>query len=399
MRLKSGIEAITEAFRDLARRPKGNLPVLDALRSLAILLVVCGHFAEEFERVAGRSALGGLPLFRFGWTGVDLFFVLSGFLIGRQLWKELERTGTISVAAFVVRRGVRIWPLYFATLAFLAIALGKAQGDLSRVLPDLLMVSNYAQGIVSGGWSLSTEEQFYVVVPALLLLAHRFLPLRRQYALPVGLLVLAPVVRYAEMSDWTTGALVKASSDVYTAIHTHCDGLVAGLVLAWISVARPAALAPQGSLLRNALAPVGVAALGIALRKASADLFAFTSLACLYGAMALYLLRDRSWVSRACSFWPFYLVSRLSYGMYLNHFEILPRLVPWLNRATEGLVGDPSARFALALAISTSASVLVALATFALIEYPFLRARERILSRLRGGRPSLSPIRAGEAAT
>ena len=84
---------VTEFFRgavhDLRIRPRGNVPALDVLRSLAILLVFTAHYGAAFQAVPRVQAL---PIFNWGWTGVDLFFVLSGFLIGGQLWKEVSRT-------------------------------------------------------------------------------------------------------------------------------------------------------------------------------------------------------------------------------------------------------------------------------------------------------------------
>src|SRR5262249_16177994 len=137
------------------------------------------------------SSVWSFTLFRYGWTGVDLFFVLSGFLIGRQLQRELQRRGTVDVPRFLLRRGLRIWPLYFAWVAFLALALGKCRG----IAPDLVFLSNYIQGRVSGGWSLSTEEQFYLVVPFLLLGAHRLFGPRGQAWVPLAMLALMPLIR------------------------------------------------------------------------------------------------------------------------------------------------------------------------------------------------------------
>src|SRR5262249_4481493 len=112
------------ALRSLFVPPPGTFPSLDALRTAAIVLVIGNHLAVGGAELAPSPAWN-FTLFRYGWTGVDLFFVLSGFLIGRQLQRELQRTDSVKVPRFLLRRGLRIWPLYFAWVAFLALALGK----------------------------------------------------------------------------------------------------------------------------------------------------------------------------------------------------------------------------------------------------------------------------------
>ncbi|MGZ6069952.1 MAG: acyltransferase family protein, partial [Myxococcaceae bacterium] len=224
------------ALRSLLVPPPGTFPSLDAFRTAAIVLVIGNHLAVAGSELA-PSPVWGFTLFRYGWTGVDLFFVLSGFLIGRQLQRELQRTGSVAVPRFLLRRGLRIWPLYFAWVAFLALALGKWRG----IWPDLVFLSNYVQGQVSGGWSLSTEEQFYLLVPLLLLAVQRLWGPRGQAWFPIVLLALMPVVRAVALQ----GRGEAGFDRIYAPIHTHCDGLLVGLFLAWLSVARPRALGPE----------------------------------------------------------------------------------------------------------------------------------------------------------
>ena len=112
------------ALRSLVVPPPGTFPSLDAFRTAAIVLVIGNHLAVGGSELA-PSPVWGFTLFRYGWTGVDLFFVLSGFLIGRQLQRELQRTDSVRVPRFLLRRGLRIWPLYVAWVAFLALALAR----------------------------------------------------------------------------------------------------------------------------------------------------------------------------------------------------------------------------------------------------------------------------------
>ncbi len=352
--------------------PPGTFPSLDALRTAAIVLVIGNHLATGGAELAPSSAWS-FTLFRYGWTGVDLFFVLSGFLIGRQLLRELQRTASVNVPRFLFRRGMRIWPLYFAWVAFLVLALGKWQG----IWPDLVFLSNYFQGRVSGGWSLSTEEQFYLVVPLLLLGAHRLFGPRGLAWVPIVLLALMPVVRAVTLH----GAGEAGFDRIYGPIHTHCDGLLVGLFLAWAAVKRPASLSPEHP--HPWRWPLVAIVGGFVLRGIDQALFSFSGLALIYGGLVALGLRAGPRVKQLAAWRGFHVLSRLSYGMYLNHFEVLPRLLPRLTRELVPLVGSGWVLAAIAYLVAIVSSALVAAVTFVLIEEPFLALRERWEARHR----------------
>ncbi len=368
------------ALRSLLVPPPGTFPSLDAFRTAAIVLVIGNHLAVAGSELA-PSPVWGFTLFRYGWTGVDLFFVLSGFLIGRQLQRELQRTGSVAVPRFLLRRGLRIWPLYFAWVAFLALALGKWRG----IWPDLVFLSNYVQGQVSGGWSLSTEEQFYLLVPLLLLAVQRLWGPRGQAWVPIVLLALMPVVRAVVLQ----GRGEAGFDRIYAPIHTHCDGLLVGLFLAWLSVARPRALGPEQ---RHPWRwPLLAIVVGLALREIDRPLFSFTGLALVYGGLVTLGLRAGPRVRSLTAWRGFHVLSRLSFGMYLNHFEVLPRILPRLTPALVEVVGTGWVLAAVVFSIAVLSSALVASITFVLIEEPFLALRERWEARHRPARP-LEPV-------
>jgi peptidoglycan/LPS O-acetylase OafA/YrhL len=98
---------------ELLHPPASQIPFLDGLRSIAILLVISDHLSAKFVAAYGPNLYSRLPFVANGWIGVDLFFVLSGFFIGGQLWKERRDSGSVAVGRFILRRGFRIWPLYF----------------------------------------------------------------------------------------------------------------------------------------------------------------------------------------------------------------------------------------------------------------------------------------------
>ena len=349
------------AIDDLRHRPSGNVPALDLLRCVAILLVLFQHTGEKFG------------LLSFGWTGVDLFFILSGFLIGGQLIKELRRTGTLNVGIFILRRGLRIWPLYyFWVVALLVMAYLEGKESLldqvRNFAPDLLCVSNYFGQKLLGGWSLSTEEQFYVAVPLVLLFATKFVSTGRLILLPIAWLVIQPLLRIS---------VLRAGSgkfEVYTPFHLHSEGLALGLLFAWVS---PYVLALGWR--KCLLVCTSVVPIVLSLRWLNHDAFTYTGWTYAYGAATLLALQVPARAMRALEWKGIYILSRLSYGVYLNHRFLIEKSTALAQKfAGLGLPG-----FVIWSMVALMLSMGIAFLTFAVVEAPFLRMRDRWLEARR----------------
>jgi peptidoglycan/LPS O-acetylase OafA/YrhL len=356
--------ALREGLHDLFHPARTNLPALDVLRSAAILLVFTEHYLEYFE---AAPAIRNFPLFRWGWTGVDLFFVLSGLLIGSQLWKELERTGRIRIGHFLLRRGLRIWPLYYG-FVLLALTAWFRGVNIAEIWSDATFLSDFFPHKVAGGWSLSTEEQFYILSPILLsIFASRLAP-RRLWIIP--LLAVATLISVrAWIIHHTAVPVVALHQKLYFPIYTHADGLAVGLFLAWISVFH------KGWLRSKTTAVIAASVMfisGLFLYRVSPMLLNFTALGLIYGSFELYGISSLP-LPRILSWRGFYFVSRLSFGLYLNHFVVLsifsPRLSEWSSRGVLHLFW--------AYLLCLSLSLVIAMTTFLLIEWPFLRIRAR----------------------
>jgi len=371
------LSVLRAGARDLTTPAPGTVPGLDLLRTLAILLVISGHYYGDFADARGTAlAIGRFPLIYFGWTGVDLFFVLSGYLIGRQLWRELLRRNTIDVPRFLLRRGLRIWPFYFAFLAWTWL---RSSTHGAAFLPDLFFLSNYLPNSIAGGWSLSTEEQFYIFLPLLLLALNLVIRPRQQYLIVIGLLLALPLIRVLTLHPYPPDiSQDEVRRLIQLPFHTHADGLLVGVLISWLSVVHPRYLAPLPPL-RNLVVPASLALAGLALRSLDSRIFAFSGLALIFGGLALFVLRDRSRFARFAGARPFYLISRLSYGMYLNHFPVLSLGMPLLVAATRSL--PPNAGFFVGYPLAVLASMLIAALTFLGIESPFLQLRDRWLLR------------------
>ena len=196
---------------------------LDALRGLAVLLVIGFHLD-----------LPGLRL--FGWVGVDIFFVLSGFLISELLFRNLEENGRLKLQEFWVRRAFKIFPpLYFflAAIAALSSVLHIFPGR--SFLAAMFFFSNYlsdpnqAGGLVAHTWSLAVEEHFYFFFPLLvsaLVVTRSRQPLRWLPIIFVGVATSCFLLRCIDTEHWS-----------YT--HLRVDALFAGVTLRYLARFKP----------------------------------------------------------------------------------------------------------------------------------------------------------------
>jgi peptidoglycan/LPS O-acetylase OafA/YrhL len=260
-------------FTDRQRQPG-----LDLLRALAIIVVVIYH-----------AGIMGFPLpglvHRFGWIGVDLFFVLSGYLIGGQLLAPVARGQGIRFGRFFARRALRILPAYLAVLAIYALLPSwREYPEMFPLWKFLLSVQNI--GLRGGtafshAWSLAVEDQFYLLLPLVLLLIVRWR--RAALIVPCALVLGGLALRWflARQNLGDGGVSARAYQTwIYYATWTRLDPLVFGVALAAIEKFRPS----WWQRLMN-LAPwlwlPGLALIACALYMGDADTITVTS--CIWG--------------------------------------------------------------------------------------------------------------------
>jgi peptidoglycan/LPS O-acetylase OafA/YrhL len=367
------------AFQELALPTEKRNPFLDGLRAIAIMLVINAHISHAFGTLYGANRYTKFPITVAGWMGVDLFFVLSGFFIGGQLWRELSQTGTISFGRFMMRRGLRIWPLYFFIFAVICFTDPSLVAARHYGWSDLLFVTNYTYktlGVVNGSWSLCSEEQFYILAPLLLLIVGR--KSAKTFRWILGSLFLLEVAVRSSIFHRLTGHFVGRAPDVmqdlYFPLHTHSDGLIIGLMIASF-------VAYQEKVTSRVLPWVSMIAGLILIAAAGAlkmEYLNFSGLALFFGG-AVWLSTQRS--IKIFDGHIFYLLSRLSFGMYLNH-EYLEYWVASFLTPRLGLLhlGGVLAAFASFLLLTTC-SALLSVVTFCLIEHPFLVLRTALLRK------------------
>jgi len=351
-----------------------HLPALDGLRAIAVLVVIVYH--AGYARVPGD-------------LGVSIFFVLSGFLITRLLLGEWERTGDVSLRRFYLRRALRIFPAYYAfiLLTMAADTVLGARWAPGRVAAAFGYVYNYYNAIHLGrpfdtahAWSLSVEEQFYLLWPALFILLAR----RGERALRLGLL--AAIAAVLAWRSWLYLGAGAGQHYVYNALDTRLDNLAVGCFLAVVATS-PAAGRVTGVLARYTWAPLVTAALVLVSRKTLGGSWhyslGFTVDAVLFGLLIAQLLRLHAtrawrWLDHPLLRW----LGALSYPMYLWHV--------W-GLAAAGhlpLPGGLPARLLAGIALTVG----LAATSYYLLERPILALRERLENRLLV--PAPAPARA-----
>jgi peptidoglycan/LPS O-acetylase OafA/YrhL len=361
-------------------------PELDALRFFAFLCVFSFHRMDYVPTDPVRNPW----LFRIGNIGpfgVPVFFLLSAFLITELLLRERERTGRVHIKAFYMRRILRIWPLYF--LMFFGLALlnrfiaGVGTEDPLAWLAFTLFAGNWYilhHGWIAGSvdplWSISVEEQFYIVVPVIAAFAGR----RALAIVSYLLLALAyvTVLLYAlhptsgDNGEWTNS---------FVQFQFFCAGTLIALLL-------------RGRLVRLSLPLRGIGfLLGLGCWFTALLRFKVQSwephptpvgavlgwLLVLAGAVILFL-SAHGIPSRFIPRWLAYL-GRISYGLYLFHslifFLTFEKAVPYLRHLCPGLVLPPPIRDHVWTLIVLALTIAISSLSFHYFERPFLRLKKR----------------------
>ena len=351
--------------------PIRRMPGLDGLRALAILAVVWHH---------AHPGYAGWPISHNGFLGVDVFFVLSGFLITSLLLHEQQTTGAISLTQFYVRRSLRIFPLYYAVLALLAayFALSKpsAQGlaFLSELPWHLAYASNWVglESMMAITWSLSTEEQFYLVWPPVLAL----LGARSLWWLG-AFLVLNQAVNFGALDEVLAALHLPYGS--LSILQITCTPILLGVLLAFALHLTALTELRQRLQRLPGLALWGACGAALWLANLPGDIRGWPRLGfhiAVMAVVALVVAQPTHRIVRALEWRPLAYVGVVSYGVYLLHKFTLHVA----NRGLDALaITSPEARFALVLL----GTVALAAVSYHAFEAPLLRLKTRFQPRRR----------------
>jgi peptidoglycan/LPS O-acetylase OafA/YrhL len=389
-----------------------RVPGLDLMRGIAILWVMLFHF-----RYAHLPHVFYWPA-RFGWMGVDLFFVLSGYLIGSQLMRPYLKGSTPSLSGFYFRRAFRILPAYLTVLGlYFAVPGFREAPGLSPAWQFLTFTENFrinyaVDQAFSHVWSLCVEEHFYLLLPLLLLFLMRKPRFGKALTLILGILVFGVAIRgYIYLHQLKP--LLLAGNDnfyllyverIYYPTCTRLDGLLAGVVLASIKSFRPLwwkkMMSSAYLLLISGLLSCGCAmwlfldrfgfygtVVGFPLMSFGLGLLVASSISPHIVGWLQRVFRG-AW-GRQLRFFAaqsFSVIATLAYSLYLTHKEIGHLCRQYLGPYVEA-GGWPA--FAIIFVACTVAATLLYLS----VERPFLRLRERL--SVPGSRPAAESAVAG----
>ncbi len=327
-----------------------RLRALDGLRTLAVALVFAHHVDQH--------VLPG------GFIGVDMFFVISGFIITHLLLKEYEATNKIALGRFYVRRLLRLYPaLVLVVLVTTPIAAidhyGKQPQDGFFALTYLTdLWANYQGGfsIVLHSWSLAVEEQFYLIWPAVLIYTlHRGWRIQRVIAMLIALSIVVTFAIYQ--------AHIGRLDKIQYLPTSHIAELGSGILLAvWVRSGLPDWVKPFAT---QAAALVALALLIVAEFALQSRWWAFPLATIACWPLVAHVVTDReSRFSQAFGTHPMVWMGQRSYGFYLWHYPVILLLY---RTPMSGWV-----RAALALAITLIATVL----SWRFVERPVLRYKD-----------------------
>lgn len=340
----------------------GYRPALDGIRAIAILLVMG---VNEWP-----------PVITGGYIGVDLFFVLSGFLISTLLLEEYAQQGRIRAGAFYARRALRLLPALFLLLACCTVfALRshnpeKAHVAWTGIQCAGLYISNWAVafgwelGPLAHTWSLAAEEQFYLVWPWVLL----FL-LRRGRSNAQRIRILLGGVLVVALWRAFVFETVQNALRTYAGLDTRADALLIGSALAFAlrdESLRDAVLTWSRRLFLPALAIFSVVAATVTWTGPWPHLGVFTLVAFTAAVLIACALQPGTLWCRALSLRPLVWLGRISYSLYLWHFPIF--------RFNLGALGLSRAAD---LALKVALSLVFAMISYWLVETQFLRLKSR----------------------
>lgn len=379
---------------------KSRVAALDVLRGIAVLSVLVAHAPLDASSVP-RSVILALDGAAYFFSGVELFFVLSGFLVSGLLFREQQRHGSIDAWQFLVRRGLKIYPSFYVFLA-VSITVSWVFGiwphpTAAVVASEALFVQNYAYPLWSHTWSLAVEEHFYLCLVALLAYLVNTAGGRSLARIP---LVVAWVCIACLTMRLLTAWLVPAFSfQIHLApSHLRFDSLSFGMLLSYWYHRRPETLAARVGNCGAYLTALALVLLAICATVPRRTFIGHTVLQSMqyvgHGALLLLVVMHPGWQWMHESLPGRLLqgIGRYSYSIYLWHMGILI----WSRALIAHMVGDAAAYADLKLAVYAALAIPVGILVAHLVEMPILLIRDRLFPSRSDALPSLAADIGGE---
>ena len=361
---------------------------LDHLRTLAITFVFVYHFGRLFPHPEWTNTIS-----KFGWTGVDLFFVLSGYLISSQLFSKMAQGGNFSLKEFFLKRFFRIIPPYIivVTIYFLFPYVHEREG-LAPLWKYLSFTQNLglklpSQGTFSHAWSLCVEEQFYLLLPLILSGLVYLNILKKGYWLLIMLFLIGFMIR---LYSYQTFIIPNIESEqvwafwyqwIYYPTYCRLDGLLVGISIAALLQYKPKVkqkLSAYGNLflLMSVLILVGAYYLCLDEQSFAASVFGFPLVSVGYGVMVLGAITQSSFLYKIKSRITIY-IATLSYSIYLIHKFIIHIVQDQFSKFN--IAKDSNLMFLLCILTTITGAIIMN----QLIEKPFLKLKDKFIKQIK----------------
>ncbi|MEZ5571592.1 MAG: acyltransferase [Halioglobus sp.] len=402
-----------EGLRDIFVPVSSNFSGLDGLRGFASCIVLFYHCALFMGFIADLNHIkpgGGQYewIIRFCngfWSGIDIFFVLSGFLIGRMLIRDLSTERKMYYVPFLIRRSFRIFPAYYlvVTISLFVIApLGIPAFNFLYMTTDwndlfsvswanYLYLVNYVRpgnqpSVLSWGWSLCVEEHFYILLPPLLWLLYRF---RSKSAGLIGLILLVLIPLLSRGLQYLADPSLRLLEGFYYYSHNRFDELFVGVLIAYLYVIHRQGLERVckkfGGLL-GVLGLCGAASVwiygGLTRGGAFPVVFQFSVMAYSTGLVLLNILFVDNAITRFFSHRYWYPLARISYGTYLVHMFVLFGLMQLFMNYFGHANFTPVWLFVFYVLLLLISSIIAGL-MFILVEAPLLNYGAKVAAKYR----------------
>jgi peptidoglycan/LPS O-acetylase OafA/YrhL len=358
---------------------------LDHLRALAILSVFLFHYF-----ILSQGQPEWLPdVAKFGWTGVDLFFVLSGFLISSQLFAQIKQGENIKFKQFFLKRFFRIVPAFLVTVGlYFLFPLFREKESLPPIWKFLTFTQNLGLnlqdfGTFSHAWSLCVEEHFYFFLPIILIILQRGKVLKNSYWLIAALFLFGFIIRvYSFNHLYTPKAQLENSwmywyKYVYYPTYNRLDGLLIGVCIAGIYQFLPTTW-NKISKYGNQFVILGLAVLTGAYflcedtQTYIASIWGFPLVALGFGLLVIAALSPTcflyKWKSKVTTY-----IATLSYAIYLTHKGI----IHITHQLLVSFKFDNNVVLLICLFTCLFGAVLLNL----IIEKPFMKLRDKFIEK------------------
>jgi peptidoglycan/LPS O-acetylase OafA/YrhL len=354
------------------------------MRAWAILSVLAMHVNEYYMSSGLDLTLANkLPPFRGGWVGVPLFFVLSGYLIGGQIWKEFLGTKTINFGRFILRRGFRIWPLYYFILILFYFFRTGESTELG-LISNILFLSNYWQdsGPILGAWSLATEEHFYIIGPLFIIFFGKLKKVRNLlfFRRCLWIMFFVPIItrfltwKYlAPDGEFDLNLYMQA---IYRPIHTNCEGLIIGMIIANYVQDNTFKVSNFFNHRRSLICLISFAVMAISFK--SKVILNFTGVAIGFGSLLWLSFDPKNIVTKFLAHPIWFPIAKTSFATYLIHIPIV-KMISTQNQLLVKAFPIFLIPFVVLL-LTTIICIAFGAILYILIEKPFLILRNKVMS-------------------